>query len=105
MTTKDLLGKKLHDQATRGLKLSGKEQGLLNDWYEAQDRKEIESFKLAKIDDRETEALQKEIDSTLIQIRMTTEHIQAVTRENRLLRQEIAAIRHQLTQKMMIQPA
>lgn len=105
MTAKKDLRKKLHDQATRGIKLSQNEQALLDDWYQSQDREEMQCLNLSKIDDMETEALQKEINSALIKIRITTKHIQAITRENSLLRQEIVAMRQQLTQKMVIQPA
>lgn len=61
----------------------------------------MESLKLAEIGDAETEALQKEINSVLIQIRATTEKIQEITRENKALRQEIAVMSQRMTQHTM----
>ena len=105
MVVDDELGRQLHDRATRGEELSKEDQMLLDAWYEAQDRAEIKGLNLAATDEAKTIKLQKEIDSVLIQLRTATKRIQEITRENDVLRQEIARMRQQLTQQMVTQPA
>ncbi len=105
MKVNDDVEKKLHDRLTRGKKLSREEQALLNDWYKDQDREEMETLNRFTIRDLDIEAVQKEINTVLTQIRTTIEHIQEITKENSVLRQEIAAIQHQLIQKTIAQPA
>lgn len=105
MVVDDELGRQLHDRATRGEELSRENQILLDAWYEAQDRAEMKGLNLAATDEAKTIKLQKEIDSVLIQLRTATKRIQDITRENDVLRQEIARMRQQLTQQMVTQPA
>ena len=97
MDINDELGRQLHDRATRGEELSKEDQILLDAWYEAQDRAEMKSLNLAATDEAKTTKLQKEIDSVLIQLRTSTKRIQEITRENDMLRQEIARMRYQST--------
>jgi len=104
MMVNDEIGKQLHDRATRGEDLSKEDLILLDAWYEAQDRKEMESLNLAVTDEAKTAKLQKEIDSVLIQVRTVTKRIQEITRENDVLRHEIAKMHHQLTQQVVMQP-
>lgn len=104
MVVNDELGRQLHDRATRGEELSKEDQILLDTWYEAQDRAEMKSLNLAATDEAKTTKLQKEIDTVLIQLRTATKRIQEITRENDMLRQEIARMRQQLTQQMVTQP-
>ena len=103
MVVNDELGRQLHDRATRGEELSKEDQILLDAWYEAQDRAEMRGLNLAATDEAKTMKLQKEIDSVLIQLRTVTNRIQEITRENNVLRQEIARMRQQLTQQMVTQ--
>jgi len=97
MDINDELGRQLHDRATRGEELSKEDQILLDAWYEVQDRSEMKSLNLAATDEAKTTKLQKEIDSVLIQLRTSTKRIQEITRENDMLRQEIARMRYQST--------
>jgi len=104
MTVNEELGRQLHDRATRGEKLSQEEQQLLDAWYEAHDREELDRLNLAVNDETKTAKLQKEIDSVLNQLNIVIKQIQKTTRENDVLRQEISKMRHQLTQQVVIQP-
>lgn len=81
MIVDDELGKQLHDRATRGEELSQEDQILLDAWYEAQDRAEMNGLNLTVTDEAKTIKLQKEIDSVLIQLRTATKRIQDITRE------------------------
>lgn len=81
MVIDDELGRQLHDRATRGEELSREDQILLEAWYEAQDRAEMNGLNLAATDEAKTIKLQKEIDSVLIQLQTATKQIQEITRE------------------------
>jgi len=66
MVVDEKLGRQLHDRATRGEKLSKEDQMLLDAWYEAQDRAEMNGLNLTATEEAKTIKLQKEIDSVLI---------------------------------------
>jgi hypothetical protein len=95
------LGQQLHDRATRGEALSEEEQRQLNEWYEIQDRAEMEmlSRSWAKRTDESAEPLRSQIDSARAQIITTTQHIQKISAENEALRRENAALQRQLAQR------
>lgn len=101
------LGQQLHDRATRGDALSAEEQRQLNEWYEIQDRAEMEmlSRSWAKRTDESVESLRSQIDMALAQIIKITKRIQEIYAENEALRREIATLQRQLAQRTTPQPA
>ncbi len=100
----DNAGKRLHDRATRGEKLSKEEQAQLEAWYAIQDRAEADELGLAGLMET-VAALQVQIDSALTQLATVTRRIQELTEENQALRRENAALRRQLAQRALSQPA
>lgn len=100
----DELGKQLHDRATRGETLSSEEQAQLEAWYTAQDRAETEELGLTGAD-KAVSALRAQVDSALVRIGAITGQIQELEEENEALRREVAALRHQLTQRVSSQLA
>lgn len=101
------LGQQLHDRATRGDALSEEEQRQLNEWYEIQDRAEMEmlSRSWAQRTDESVESLRSQIDAALTQIIKITKRIQEISAENQALRREIATLQSQLAQRTTPQPA
>jgi hypothetical protein len=101
------LGQQLHDRATRGDALSEEEQRQLNEWYEIQDRAEMEmlSRSWAQRTDESVESLRSQIDAALTQIIKITKRIQEISAENQALRREIATLQRQLAQRTTPQPA
>ena len=99
----DETGRQLHDRATRGETLTTQEQAQLNDWYEAQDRAELDSLDTVNAA-KETASLQNQVNSALAQLIVATRRIQEITQENETLRSEISAFRHQLAQQSSPQP-
>jgi hypothetical protein len=91
----DEQGQLLHDKATRGDELSADEHSQLQTWYEAQDKLEAVSLGTALETDT-VASLQPKIDIALKQLTAITSHIQDVAAENKILRQEINRLRHQL---------
>ena len=89
----------LHDRATRGKELTSEEQTLLEDWYSAQDRSEMEVLGLATTDVMSAEALRPQVDSALTQLTTVTEHINTLAKENERLRQENALLRLQVAEQ------
>jgi len=98
----DEVGKQLHDKATRGIKLTSKEEKLLEKWYDEQDNAESESLNLS-VDLKTEHTLQKQIDLILIKIGDATDHIHKLTNENKLLRNDITNIHRQLSERTMVQ--
>lgn len=93
---------RLHHQATRGETLFGEQQEQLDTWYAQQDRLEFQALGLNN-QERDIEKLQAQVDMALIQLHTMTARIQAIASENDTLRQEIAYLRHQLSQRTQFQ--
>jgi hypothetical protein len=100
----DDLGKQLHDRATRGEALLPQEQAQLKAWYAAQDQAEMAKLDLTAAG-KTAATLQAQVDSTLAQLTVVTRQIQETSAENQALRRENAALRHQLAQRVLFQPA
>jgi predicted nucleic acid-binding Zn-ribbon protein len=92
----DELGMQLHDRWTRGQRLTAGERTQLEEWYQQQDALEDQQlnqvFTTAGIP-----GLQAEVEMTLTQLGAVIQRIQQVMAENEGLRQEISALRQQLT--------
>lgn len=91
----DELGRRLHDRATRGEKLTTEEQKQLENWYALQDGAESSLLKLA-IAEPDVSELRSQVEVVLSQLTAITQRIQQVTLENEILRREIAALHQQL---------
>ena len=100
----DDTARKLHDRSSRGETLSTEEQKQLQDWYATQDTFESDLLGLTTSENRVT-SLQSQVDAALTQLMTVTKRIQEVASENETLRREIAALRHQLRQRLGAQPA
>jgi septal ring factor EnvC (AmiA/AmiB activator) len=100
----DELARQLHDRVTRGDELSAEELVQLEHWYALQDRAESDVLGVTAAE-KTSATLQARIDTTLAQLTAVTKHIQEITAENEALRREITALRHQLVQVPMQQPA
>ena len=99
----DELGKQLHDRATRGEALSAQERAVLETWYTAQDRAEMESLDLTTTETVDT--LQAQVNSALEQLERAAKRIQELAQENDRLRSEIATLHHRLAQQATIRAA
>jgi hypothetical protein len=86
----------LHDRATRGEVLTSEEQAELEQWYTDQDDAEVTMLAVPLSPD-ENASLQRQVDAALGQLRIVTERIQALSRENDAVRREIAELRQRLT--------
>ena len=95
MSFSDDLGKALHDRSTRGETLSDQEQTQLESWYEYQDNLES-NILVTTLEGKPIAKLQSQIEVSLTQLISITQHIQEVTAENEILRQEINSLRDQL---------
>ena len=96
-------GKQLHDRATRGEALSAQERAVLETWYTAQDRAEMESLDLTTTETVDT--LQAQVNSALEQLERAAKRIQELAQENDRLRSEIATLHHRLAQQATIRAA
>lgn len=96
---KDDVGMQLHDRATRGEELTSEEQKLLEDWYSAQDRAEIELLGLPTKESTAADSLRPQVDSALAQLTTVTEHINTLANENERLRRENASLRRNLAER------
>ncbi|KAM3110783.1 hypothetical protein [Phormidesmis sp. 146-33] len=94
----------LHDQLTRGVALSEQEQTQLTQWYAAQDG--MENVTLSKNQDSQNiQALQTQVDTTIDHLLTITQKIQTLSAENETLRQDVRALKQQLTQFSIIRSA
>ncbi len=100
----DDLGRRLHDQATRGEQLSPADQAQLAAWHAEQDRREAEALGLAKVAD-DTTLLQAQIDAATAQLSAISRRIQKTAAQNAALRREINVLRQRLAAQAMLQPA
>ncbi len=94
----DELGKHLHDRSTCGEVLSAEEIAQLEDWYETQDRAEIDELRLTASPDR-VSSLQRQVDAALAQLTMIARRIEEISEENQVLRDEIATLQRQFAQQ------
>jgi hypothetical protein len=100
----DEIFQQLHDKATRGLPLTAEERARLDAWYGQQDQEEMAT--LAGPTPAETLAgLRDQVAAATARLVTITQRIQALTLENDRLRQEIAALQGQITQRSAAQPA
>lgn len=100
----DDIGMQLHDRATRGEELTSEEQKLLEDWYSAEDRAEMEVLGLATKDGTAADSLRPQVDSALAQLTTVTERINTLAKANERLRRENALLRRQLVERPAPQP-
>jgi len=96
--------KLLHDKATRGQKLSVKEQKQLESWYAEQDALEGEALALSA-NQTSNALLEAQVDEALTQLITVTQQIRKISSENERLRREIAALRRRVVQRIGTQPA
>ncbi len=100
---KNELGRKLHDRATRGHKLSPEEQEQLEAWYAEMDRAEAADLGLDKEAPEAT--LPALIEKTLAEIAGATRRIRELDRQAREIEQENGALRVRLSRRLSPQHA
>jgi hypothetical protein len=94
----------LHDHLTRGIPLLPVEQIRLEAWYEEQDK--AEKLLLESTEKGNTiGVIQAQIRTVLTQLRTVTQRIQEINEQNELLRREIAMMKQQLAQQLVMQTA
>lgn len=97
-------GRELHDKATKGEKLSEEEKLQLENWYAQQDTMELEALQQAT-QEGSLVGLQSQIEAALAQLVKLTGRIQEIASENEKIRNENAALLHQLSQRARQRPA
>jgi hypothetical protein len=100
----DDLGRHLHDRATRGETLTASEEAQLTAWYAAQDAAEYVSLALPE-DYQSSPELRAQITGLMHRITTVAQAVQTLEKENSALRDEIAALRHQVIQHLAPQNA
>ena len=103
MDSNELAGQ-LHDRATRGELLSVEEQSVLTEWYTLQDRAESVALGLTE-EDVDAATLHTQVEVTLTQITVVTQHIQDIISENEVLKRDISHLRQQLVYQPAMQLA
>jgi chromosome segregation ATPase len=93
----DTIAKQLHDQSTRGQRLSLAEQSLLETWYALQDQVENETLSVNRGENYLT-ALKTQVAQALTQLLAVTKQIQDLTAENEQLKRELLELRRHLVQ-------
>jgi hypothetical protein len=88
----------LHDRATRGERLSAKEQAALDIWYAQQDQLESQLLQ-ASVRSSTLIDLHAQVTAASTQLTTVTQHIRDVLAENDKLRQEITQLQLQLAQQ------
>lgn len=104
MATQDDRLWKLHLRRSLGEGLTEDEQSALDAWYEDHNQAEALALGLSSEAD-ELSALKQQVDAILDRIVTTSQSIQVLTSENEILRRENVALRHQLVQRRVLQPA
>lgn len=85
----------LHNRATSGLSLTEQERTELETWYAEQDEKEATILPLATAP--ELKILQGKVEAGLTELHRTTQRLEALSDENKALRQEINGLYRQLS--------
>lgn len=93
----DSLGLALHDRYTLDQPLTPQEQEQLNAWYAQQDSAEANQINQNQPQLPNLQLLQSQLDATLAQLTAVIQRLQQITLENNTIRQEIAALKQQLT--------
>jgi hypothetical protein len=93
----DELGMQLHDRETIGEPLTAQEKVQLEDWYAQKDAAERVMLETAQVPLPNLVLLQDQVDSAIEQLSDGVQRLQQITQENKLLREEIAEIKQQLT--------
>lgn len=100
----DMLGKQLHDRATRGEEITERERDQLEAWYEAQDS--VESIILSSSERViSSPDLQEQVATVMRQLTVVTQTIQTLAQENATLRREIATLQQQVSRQITLQSA
>ena len=95
---------RLHLRRSLGEALTADEQSDLDAWYADQDRTEALALGLST-EANDLSPLKKQVDAILERIVTTSLSIQTMANENEALRRENQALRQQLTQRRVLQPA
>jgi hypothetical protein len=93
----DELGMQLHDRETIGESLTAAEKVQLEAWYAQKDAAENSMLTAAQISLPNLVVLQDRVDIAISQLTLGVQQLQQITQENKLLREEIAEIKQQLT--------
>lgn len=104
MATHDERLWKLHFRRSLGEALTADEQSDLDAWYAEQDQAEALALgQSSEVND--LSPLKQQIDAILERIVTTSQSIQVIANENEILRRENMALRQQLAQRRVFQPA
>ncbi len=95
---------RLHLRRSLGETLTADEQSDIDAWYEEHDRAEAMALGLSS-EANDLTLLKQQVDAILERIVTTSLSIQTMANENEALRRENQALRHQLTQRRVLQPA
>jgi hypothetical protein len=93
----DELGMQLHDRETIGESLTTQEKAQLEAWYAQKDAAETVMLEAAQVPLPNLVMLQDRVDTTIKQLTDGVQRLYQITQENKLLREEIAEIKQQLT--------
>ncbi len=104
MATQDDRLWKLHLRRSLGEALTADEQSYLDAWYAEQDQAEALALGLST-EANDLSPLKKQVGAILEHIVTTSLSIQTMANENEALRRENQALRQQLTQRRVLQPA
>ncbi len=104
MGTQDDRFWRLHLRRSLGEALTADEQSDLDAWYEEYDRAEALALGLSS-EVNDLSLLKQQVDAILERIVTTSLSIQTMANENEGLRRENMALRQQLAQRRMLQPA
>ena len=102
MMVTDQAGQQLHDRATRGQPLSADERSQLREWYAQKEREEADMLAATK-PAKDLPALRAQVHAAVAELVQLSQRLQSVEAENDELRQEIAALQRELSQRTMAQ--